>query len=121
MLAGALACSSRPREDERLLGEYLAGMSRNAAQLLHSGRSPNASLSRPDDDWWLVVGDDWGIARRAIAFERRHFGRVHTCDAYLVFRSSSNPVPNPTPGLWCDYLYFDVDGRLLGFDREFLD
>jgi apolipoprotein N-acyltransferase len=121
LAAGLLAgCASGPRYDEQVLESYRVGMAHEEVHELLKGTRLMYLASRPSAGWAAASKDDLRAARAAAAFEQAHTGAVvQTCEVYWIPRHTSVPVA--AGGVWFDYLYFDSDKKLLGWNRRFVD
>ena len=117
LLAG---CVSGPRYDEQVLKSYRVGMTEQEVREVLKGTRLLDSVSRPSGGWAAASKDELREARAAAAFESANSGAVvERCDVYWIPRHTS--VPMAIGGVWFDYLYFGSDGKLLGFNRQFVD
>ena len=113
-------CATGPHQDEQILQSYRVGMSHDEVRAVLSGTQPLVSASRPSTGWSAAGDVPYKAARAALAFEGSHAGAVvQTCEVYWIGRHTS--VPMVAGGVWFDYLYFDSQGRLVGFNRRFVD
>jgi hypothetical protein len=119
--ASTMSCTFEPRYDETILNSYRVGMSRQDARSLPRDSSLPVSQERPSTGW-STTNDDYGIPKAVIGFERTHGGlTVQWCDAYSVLRGQASTIRFGGAGLWVDYLFFDVQEKLVGFERQFVD
>jgi len=119
VIAFVAGCASRLHQDERMAKAYQTGMTREAVHQVLDNARPLESVLRPMGGW--SGSDTRYMANRAVAyFEREHHGvSVQSCEVYWIARGSS--VAWAVGGIWWDYLFFDGDGKLLGYHRRFLD
>ncbi len=119
VLAFVAGCATGPRPDERIAKAYQTGMTREAVHQLLGNARPLESVLRPAGGW--SGSDTRYMANRAAAyFEREHHGvLVQSCEVYWIARGSN--VAWVVGGVFWDYLFFDGDGKLLGYHRRLLD
>lgn len=119
VLAFVAGCAGGPRRDEQIAKAYQTGMTREQVQQLLGGAQLLEAVARPADGW--SKSDTRYKANRAAAyFERGHHGvLVQSCEVYWIARGSNAAFA--VGGVWWDYLFFDRQGKLLGYYRRFLD
>ena len=119
VLAFIAGCATAFHEDEQVAKAYQTGMTQEAVHQLLDDAQRLESVSRPPVGW--SVSDTKYKANRAAAyFEREHHGvLVQSCEVYWIARGSN--VAFAVGGVWWDYLFFDGEGKLLGYHRRFLD
>ena len=108
----ALGCSHTPGDAE-LAKVYRVGLTRGEAAALHGERPQVAE--RPAAGWATAELDPRDAVVFAGQFEGKTSNVVGTCEVYTVPRGFLGM------GIYWDYLFFDADGRLLGFRRRLVD
>jgi hypothetical protein len=88
---------------------------------LFSGRALS-SVTRPDSGWPEACSYKFDENWFALRYERKSGAQIHHC---IVVESPRvrGPywIPDFTPGIWWDYLFFDGEERLIGVHRRFID
>ena len=112
LLAGLAGCKTQEERDAELATVYRTGMSREDLRKIQWG-DPIASEDRPEGGWPADPRGQYDLHSFVRAHERHHSVEVRTCDVYWVPRNSL--------GIYWDYVYFDADGKLVGFRRRFVD
>ena len=81
-----------------------------------------SSVVRPDSGWPESQSYKYGENFVALRHERKSGSEVHSCLVVEVPRGGSPSwIPNFTPGIWWDYLFFDKDEKLISVHRRFID
>jgi hypothetical protein len=119
VFAFAVGCASGQRQDDRSAKAYRTGMTRAAVHQSLADERRLESVSRPAGGW--SGGDSQYMANRAAAyFEKEHHGAVvESCEVYWIARGSN--VAWVVGGSLWDYLFFDRDGKLLGYQRRVVE
>lgn len=119
VLAFVAGCASGSHQDERPAKEYRTGMTREAVHQLLGNERKLESVSRPAGGW--SGSDTQYMANRAATyFEQQHHGAsVQSCEVYWIARGSN--VAWVVGGSLWDYLFFDRDGKLLGYQRRVVE
>ena len=119
LVVGLLAgCSSPPRHQQNPHA-YALGTGREQIHATLGDNRLLATATRPDEGW--SGRGDFDVARAAAAFEQANpWVTVQACDVYRIERGTSVPFAT-TLGVYFDFLYFDKENRLLGYDRRFVD
>lgn len=112
LVGGIAGCKSAEDVEAELAAVYRTGMSRAEIRKIQNG-DPMASGERPESGWPSEPRGNHDLPVFARSYERRHSVEVRSCDVYGVPRNSI--------GIYWDYVYFDADGKLVGFHRRFID
>ena len=112
LLAGLAGCKSAEDYQAELAAVYRTGLSRQEIRDLQSG-DPMVSAERPESGWPAEPREKYDLNVFVRSYEGRHAVNVLSCDMYWVPRNSI--------GIFWDYVYFDADGKLVGFHRRFID
>jgi hypothetical protein len=120
-----LGCSSRPDPtNEQLARIYHAGLTRADVAELHRQNGfdepPMKVFTRPAEGWSAAAATKpekvYQVELLLAKYEREHPGLVaQTCEVRWVPRGFMGM------GVYWDYIWFDEEGRLLGFKRRFMD
>jgi len=79
-------------------------------------------VSRPESGWPDTQSYRYDENFLALRFERKSGVEVASCVIVEVPRGGSfSSIPNPKPGIWWDYLFFDKQERLVSVHRRFID
>ena len=112
LVSGLAGCKTAEDYQAELSTVYRVGMSRQEIREIQPG-SPIVSAERPDSGWPAATKGPYDLHTFARSYEGRYAVNVLSCDLYGVPRNSI--------GIFWDYVYFDADGKLVGFHRRFID
>ncbi|MCB2154847.1 hypothetical protein KQI84_08155 [bacterium] len=114
-----VGCTRGPLPHEQVLEYYQPGVKR--ADLLGAEPDPDfiQSVDRPAKGWRSVENDPLSICERAAGVEDRMDVTVAHVDMVPVFRFAY--ASDMMPGLYHDYLFFDSQGGLITYERQFVD
>lgn len=99
--------------NKKLESTYAIGAKQSEIRLWKTRGMPQASVARPLKGWdYNDISDDQ-IHRAAYLYEKNHGAEVSSCDAYYIPRSIF--------GLYLDYLFFNENGKLIGYHRRLID
>ena len=112
LLAALAGCKTQEELNAELATVYRTGMTRAEIRNVQAA-DPVASEDRPASGWPAEPRGKYDLHLFARSYEGRHSTDVRSCDVYWVPRNSI--------GIYWDYVYFDADGKLVGFHRRFID
>jgi len=105
-------CKSAEEYEAELAAVYRTGTSRTEIRKIQNG-DPMASGERPESGWPAEPRGKVDLNVFVRSYEKSHSVEVRSCDVYGVPRNSI--------GIYWDYVYFDAEGKLVGFHRRFID
>jgi len=81
-----------------------------------------STSTRPNSGWPETRTYQYDENFFALRREKKSGTTVQFCIVVELPRGGSlSSIPNPTPGIWWDYLFFDKNEKLISVHRRFID